>query len=1301
MIETVHDDGPHSSLAAMLHKVSLARPQDLAVLGEAGTGFDLTFAELARGAASVAAALQGLRAADVAGMFVEPSVLMSLALWGIVWSGRGYVPLAPEYPDERLSYIIESSCLKQVIVQSCLVDRLRAIAPADVEILRIEELLAGFRSDTRAATEIAPLPSGGDLAYVIYTSGSTGRPKGVEVPRSALVHQICWLAEQLYLTPDTRILQKTPISFDAAQWEILAPAVGACTVCGSVGIYRDTDALIARMAQTQVTHLQAVPTLLSALLQHEGFRALNDLRAIFSGGEALTRKLAGSILANMPWLKLVNLYGPTETTINATAHEVRPYDLINLNPVVSIGHPVTGMRCHVLDADLKATAVGQEGELYISGPQVARGYRNAPEQTAERFLPCPWGQDERMYRTGDKCVWQPDGTLHFLGRVDNQIKLRGYRVELEEIASSIATSPWVNAAAVVVTKDARSQEDRLIACIELNPRQAAVMDQDVAEGHHLSKRNKLQVKAQLSNVGLRAERSDEPVVPLVGQRETEQMRAEVFARKTYRFFDGSPLDLQALTAFLQDWRARLSGGNIGAFKPLTLERLGTLLRWMGQFHSEERLLPKYAYASPGALYATQLYLETCGVTGLQDGLHYYDPAQHCLRFVAASHPQSDLDRGAVRCHFAGRHAPFERVYKTNIAEVMKIEAGHMLGVLAHQLAALGQGVATAPTCEDLIARLDLPEEDYNIAAFDIVPAAQRWMPELDVFLQAHSATLSGLRTGTYRVFEGDLMWISEEMIRENDVIAINQSIFARSSFGLTFVGRDTDETRNYIGLGFAQHCAQANAAFFGFMASGYSSHSDHPLPAAKRFDRILAGCGIETGPSYFSLGGRVSSAQIESQGMNEDAVHMDGPAEMIRRQLKCSLPDYMIPNDVVIFDKLPLSANGKIDCNAIKSAPQLLEALAPRPYIAPEGPTQIALASLWASLLSVDEISQEDDFFALGGNSLRAIALLHRIKLTFGCALPTQAIFEHTVLRVLAQEIDRVRITDGTDAPKRLVRLNQQNQGRPIFIWPGLGGYPMNLRALAQEQARPVFGIQAQGLNEGETPAATIAEMARDDIAELMARHPEGPVTLWGYSFGARVAFEAAWQLEQQGVEVDQLVLVCPGNPSLPPELAALDPTNKALSRPRQAVLSDPSYMAILLSVFAGQIDIARTRRMLAIGNSEPTFLDHLCAEQPEMPREMAARIIGIVRTTYQFDYTFAELLGRRINAPMTVIKAKGDDYSFLEQATGFAARPVTTLTMPQNHYQVLQRPYAADLARLIQHSASQQAGAITPAFQD
>ncbi|WP_337739384.1 alpha/beta fold hydrolase [Agrobacterium vitis] len=113
-------------------------------------------------------------------------------------------------------------------------------------------------------------------------------------------------------------------------------------------------------------------------------------------------------------------------------------------------------------------------------------------------------------------------------------------------------------------------------------------------------------------------------------------------------------------------------------------------------------------------------------------------------------------------------------------------------------------------------------------------------------------------------------------------------------------------------------------------------------------------------------------------------------------------------------------------------------------------------------------------------------------------------------------------------------------------------------------------------MNEGETPAATIAEMARDDIAELLARHPEGPVTLWGYSFGAQVAFEAA----QQGFEVDQLVLVCPGNPSLPPELAALDPTNKALSRPRQAALGDAAYMAILLSVFAGQIDIARTRRI-------------------------------------------------------------------------------------------------------------------------
>ncbi|WP_282091797.1 amino acid adenylation domain-containing protein [Epibacterium ulvae] len=1297
------------TLAAMMYQISQARPHDVAVVGPGADTDDISFADLAIGAASIATALnaaQNASVVDVVGLFVEPSENMSLALWGCLWSGHGYVPLAPEYPDDRLSYIIEHSGLKQLVVQSDLVDRLRDLAPLDIEILRLEDLLVGIKDETRTPEEIHPLPKNDTLAYVIYTSGSTGCPKGVEVQQSAVVHQMRWLAEQEYLTPDTRILQKTPISFDAAQWEILAPAVGACTVAGSVGLYRDIDALIERISDAGVTHLQAVPTLLSALIQRDDFREQKGLRAVFSGGEALSRKLAGSILANMPWLKLVNLYGPTETTINATAYEVTPHDLVHDEAIICIGRPVSGLRCDVLNAELGSAAVGEEGELYISGPQVARGYRNAPEQTADRFIERPEELGGRMYRTGDKCCWLSDGTLRFLGRLDHQVKLRGYRVELEEISSAIATNPWVNTASVVITQDERSGEDRLTACIELNARQAAVMDQGVADSHHRSKQNKHQVKAQLANVGLRPENPNEPMVALQGRLETAEMREEVFARKTYRFFDGEPLDLGQITEFLEGWQRQMAGGPVGTFAALTLDRLGGVLRWMGQFHSDERLLPKYAYASPGALYATQLYLETRGISGLQDGFQYYDPAQHCLRFVAQSAPHSTVLDGGIRLHFAGRHTPFESVYKTNVVEVMEIETGHMLGVLSKHLATFGQGVSPTEGCEDLIPRLGLPNEDHNLAAFDIVPVALRWRPDLDIFVQQQPYGITGLQNGMHHLVQGQLRRISTDIIKENDVIAINQAVYARSSVGIALVGRETDEALNYIALGFAMHHAQANTLGLGFMSSGYSSHSGHPLPAARRLDRILSDCEIEAGPMYFFMGGQVNPAQISSQGMHEDAVHMEGPAEMIRKQLKRSLPDYMIPNNVVIFDKIPITANGKVDHKAVKTAPQLREALAPRPYVAPQGETQIRLAALWSELLNVEEISQDDDFFLLGGNSLGAISLLHRIANLFGCKLPTQSIFEHSVLRELAKEIER-NCANRQQAPQsRLVKLNQQETGQPIFIWPGLGGYPMKLRALAQELDRPVFGVQARGLNEGEIPASTIAEMAREDLAELTVQYPDGPITLWGYSFGARVAFEAAWQLEQQGRELDQLVLICPGNPSLPPELATVGDSKGTLpntARPRRASLQDPSYLAILLSVFAGQIDIERTRRLLVecVEGNHQSFLDHLAREEPEIPRDMAARIVDIVQTTYQFEYTFTELLGRRLHAPVTVIKAKGDDYSFLENTSGFASQPVKTLTMPQDHYQVLQTPHVRDLAGLIQRSALGKSPSASLEIQD
>ncbi len=241
--------------------------------------------------------------------------------------------------------------------------------------------------------------------------------------------------------------------------------------------------------------------------------------------------------------------------------------------------------------------IGESGELYLGGIQLARGYLGRPEQTAERFVDSPFAAGERLYRTGDVCLWNPDGTLQFVGRTDNQVKLRGYRVELEEVAARIEEHTWVRRAATLVTDDARTGHQALVACVELNPRTAAVMDQGAHGAHHQSKASKLQVKAQLSNPGLRepAELAGRPVVALPGREATPEQRRETFARKTYRFYEGGPVTRADLLTLLAPRRAP---GNPRPLTDLTLDRLGTVLRWLGPFRSEERLLPKYSYASP-------------------------------------------------------------------------------------------------------------------------------------------------------------------------------------------------------------------------------------------------------------------------------------------------------------------------------------------------------------------------------------------------------------------------------------------------------------------------------------------------------------------------------------------------------------------------------------------------------------------------------------------------------------------------------------------------------------------------------
>ncbi|MEU0880185.1 amino acid adenylation domain-containing protein [Lentzea sp. NPDC005914] len=1227
-------------------------------------GDSITYGELFEQSSALATHLcrLGITADDCVGIFVEPSLDLVVGAWGILCAGGAYLPLSPEYPEERLRYMIEDSRTKVVVTQPALKQRLAELAPSTTRIVTLEDCDEAFDDGFSPAHD--------SLAYIIYTSGSTGRPKGVMIEHRSIVNQMLWLHDVHGIDGTKRVVQKTPMSFDAAQWEILAPAVGSTVVMGRPGIYRDPEMLIETMREHDVTTLQCVPTLLQALIDTEEFHTVTSLRQVFSGGEALSRTLAQSFVETMPGIGLINLYGPTETTINSSSHVVDPAELADAPKSISIGLPVANTTYLVLDENRDLVTPGEIGELYIGGIQVARGYLHQPELTAERFV-------DGMFRTGDLVTQNLDGTVQFAGRADSQVKLRGYRVELDEIRLAIETHDWVRNAAVIVKSDERTGFQNLIACVELNPKEAALMDQGNAGSHHQSKASRLQVRAQLSNPGVRDDLGGRESFALPGEEASCLQRKVVFSRKSYRFYEGGQVTDDDLRRLLE---RKPTGAGSKDPKSLRFAELGEILRYFGAHFSDQRLLPKYGYASPGSLYATQLHLELHHIAGLPAGLYYYHPLRHQLVLIS-SVPESPVPQ--AKLHFIGRKAAIESVYLNNIQEVLEIETGHMVGLFEEVLPGYGLDVTAAeytPRTKDL---LDVSDEDYYLGTFELCAYTGIPDDDVDLYVQTHPGRVANLPGGQYRYRDGEFERVSDELVLRKHVIAINQAVYERASFGVTAVSRAAQDWRQYVDLGRTMHRLSANDVDLGFMSSGYSSKSDNDLPSAKRINGILTDIGEGPGPSYFFLGGKVSYDQRRSPGMKEDVVHMKGPAELIRDDLVNFLPDYMIPNKVVVLDKLPVTANGKIDVKALEASDKTNVDDQDRPFVAPRTITERRISEMWKKLMKRETVSTHDDFFETGGNSLIAVGLVNRINKDFGTALPLQVLFESPTIEQLARRVDGVH-----EGPiSRLVPLQPNGDAVPVFCWPGLGGYPMNLRTLASRSERPFYGVQAHGINEGETPYRTIREMAAADIEAIKNVQPEGPYTLWGYSFGARVAFETAYQLEQAGDEVANLFLIAPGSPKVRADRAS-----------DEASYDNKAFVTILFSVFAGSITDARLARCLEVARDEDTFAAFVSSEFRDLDSELVRRIIRIVTETFSFKYTFSELAERTITAPLTIFKAQGDDYSFIEGSEGFSVTEPVVVELKADHYSLLREPDIDELlASMQQRSTVQQEVARVP----
>jgi amino acid adenylation domain-containing protein len=460
--DTARDYPLHKTLHQLFEEQAARTPQACAVIFE---DRQLDYATLEREANRLAHHLRTLGVGPdvVVALCMRRCPEMVVAMLGILKAGGAWVPIDPDYPLERVAFVLEDSAAALVLTQQAVLERLReasarthAIALDSPEWSQLSATLSGHAPDPVAGAE--------HLAYVIYTSGSTGKPKGAMIPHRGICNRVLWMLERIGLTADDHVLQKTTFTFDSSVWEFFAPlAVGGPVVLARPDGEKDTGYLVDAIRAQAISVLQMVPSALRALLLEPSLPACTSLRYVESVGEALDLDLAREFGRCLPGATLGNFYGPTEASDIATSIDVT--GLAEAPGPVPIGRPIANVRVYVLDHALQPVPIGVAGELYIGGVGVGRGYLNRPELTAERFVANPFATGERLYRTGDLARWRADGIVAFIGRTDHQVKIRGLRVELGEIETALNACDGVRQSVVVVRGD-RAGDHRLVAYVE-------------------------------------------------------------------------------------------------------------------------------------------------------------------------------------------------------------------------------------------------------------------------------------------------------------------------------------------------------------------------------------------------------------------------------------------------------------------------------------------------------------------------------------------------------------------------------------------------------------------------------------------------------------------------------------------------------------------------------------------------------------------------------------------------------------------------------------------------------------------
>jgi amino acid adenylation domain-containing protein len=974
----------------------------------------LTFDALNRRANQIAHQLlgAGFQPGSVAGLLLDRSIDLVAALLGILKAGGAWLPLDPALPEKRLAFMIRDARPAAVITSERHLARLEG---TDC-IVVCQDRGRARRAEEQPCEDPRPRNTPDHPAYVIYTSGSTGAPKAVVISHRAICNHMRWMLSAFSFTEADRVLQKTPFIFDASVWEYLAPLLsGGELVLADPERYRDPAYLVESVAANAITILQLVPTVFAQVLDEPGLYACSSLRLVFCGGEALPSDLARR-MARVLNARLCNLYGPTEATIDATFHV---WKREQQRRSVPIGKPIPNMQSYVLDWHLNPAPVGVPGELFLGGQGLATGYLRRPGLTASRFLPDPFSgiPGSRIYRTGDLVRYLPGGDLEFLGRVDDQVKLRGHRIELGEIEAALQDHPVVERCAVVVREDQRG-EQRLVAYVRHNAQMLAALSRN--GGGDGSGQLVGQWRDVYAETYGNLEVPSEPARNFIGWDSS---------------YTGEPIPTSQMQEWLDSTLRRIqaqqpdslleigSGTGLLLFNlaPAVKRYLATdfsteVLEYLREVMSRtDRRLPHLELLSRTADDFRGIPAKSFAGVILNSVVQYFPGVDYLLRVLS----------GAVE---TARPGGF--VFVGDVRSQPLLEAFH----LSVELRKAAETLATSKLRDRVRKQLSLEKE--LVIHPDLFYALPQLLPRITgVEIQLKR----GLTDNELTRFRYDVLLEIEaaRLTQEPQWIdwSDKEPSFARLSDHLKFSrppmfgirGVPNERVAPYVRAAELLRDAEPDQdvrTLISALESG--SSGEHP----ERYWRLAEDTGYEAfvtwsrcgDPSRFDVlfelrqpGSSALSLPLRPMPKKPWQTYTNDPllaslshglGERLREHLSAALPEAMIPSVFVPVEAFPLTSSGKLDRRALPALEVSRQDLF-RNYTPPGTPLEQQICVIFGELLHFDRIGIHDNFFTeLGGHSLLATQLVSRLRARTGIRLPLRCIFESPTVAELAKRLE-------------------------------------------------------------------------------------------------------------------------------------------------------------------------------------------------------------------------------------------------------------------------------------------------------